>query len=136
MCHPGPTVGYRLEADGTSLAYMPDHEPALGARDFPGPRGDIPGLALADGVDLLIHDAMFSEAEYPRYVGWGHSSIDQTLAFAGAARVRRLVPFHHDPSHTDAELDRMLERAAAVPHAFELLPGLEGATYEIQPRGR
>ena len=36
VCHPGPTVGYRIEADGVSLAYLPDHEPELGATEFPG----------------------------------------------------------------------------------------------------
>ncbi len=133
VCHPGPTVGYRIEADGVSLAYLPDHDPALGASDFPGDLDYLPGLGLAEGVDLLIHDTMFTAEEYPRYVGWGHSSIPQALAFAGAARVRQLLTFHHDPSHGDEQLDRLFDEATASPLPFELLRGVEGASFEVRP---
>ncbi len=131
VCHPGPTVGYRIEENGASLAYLPDHEPALGLADFPGDPDYVPGLGLADGVDLLIHDAMFTAEEYPRYVGWGHSSLDQALAFAEAARVRRFVTFHHDPSHNDEHLERLFEEATSSPLPFLLLRGVEGATFEF-----
>ena len=82
VCHPGPTVGYRLD-DGTStLVYLSDHEPALGARRFP----DLPrwtsGFDLADGADVLIHDAQYTDDEYEHHFGWGHSSIGQAVAFA------------------------------------------------------
>ncbi len=132
VCHPGPTVGYRIRENGAVLCYLPDHEPALGATDFPGPREWIPGMELASGADLLIHDAQYSEEEYPRYVGWGHSSIPQTLAFALEARVRHLVPFHHDPSHSDAILDRLYEevhKERELP--FELSPAAEGACFRL-----
>ena len=131
VCHPGPTVGYRIEENGASLAYLPDHEPALGLADFPGDPDYVPGLGLADGVDLLIHDAMFTAEEYPRYVGWGHSSLDQALAFAEAARVRRFVTFHHDPSHNDEHLERLFEEATSSPLPLLLLRGVEGATFEF-----
>jgi phosphoribosyl 1,2-cyclic phosphodiesterase len=131
VCHPGPTVGYRIEADGASLAYLPDHEPALGLDAFPGDLDYVPGLGLAEGVDLLIHDAMYSAEEYQRHVGWGHSSLSQALAFADAAGVKRLVPFHHDPSHGDDELDRQFEAAIASRPRFELVRGIEGATIEL-----
>lgn len=131
ICHPGPTVGYRIEADGASLAYLPDHEPALGAIEFPGDPDYLPGIGLAEGVDLLIHDCMFSADEYPRYVGWGHSSIPQALAFAAAARVARMLTFHHDPSHTDEQLDSLFEEATSSPLPFTLLPGVEGASFEL-----
>jgi phosphoribosyl 1,2-cyclic phosphodiesterase len=131
VCHPGPTVGYRIEADGASLAYIPDHEPALGVEEFPGDLEYVPGLGLAEGVDLLIHDTMYGADEYPRYVGWGHSSLPQALAFADAARVRKLVTFHHDPSHTDERLDRLFEAASSSPLSFQLLRGVEGATFEL-----
>ena len=55
VCHPGPTVGYRLSQNGNSLAYIPDNEPALD-------RGA--GLAVAEGADVLFHDAQFTDAEY------------------------------------------------------------------------
>jgi phosphoribosyl 1,2-cyclic phosphodiesterase len=131
VCHPGPTVGYRIEADGASLAYLPDHEPALGHDALPTDPDDIPGLGLAEDVDLLIHDAMYTAAEYPRRVGWGHSSLTDAMSFAAAARVKRLIPFHHDPSRGDDRLDRLFEEATASPQRFELLRGEEGSSYVL-----
>ena len=131
VCHPGPTVGYRIEADGASLAYLPDHEPALGLDAFPCDHDDVPGLGLAQGVDLLIHDAMYTAEEYSRHVGWGHSSLLQAIAFADAAGVKRLVTFHHDPSHGDEELDRLFDDATSSSLPFELLRGVEGACFEL-----
>jgi phosphoribosyl 1,2-cyclic phosphodiesterase len=131
VCHPGPTVGYRIEADGASLAYLPDHEPALGLDALPADRDDIPGLGLAEGVDLLIHDAMYTAEEYPRHVGWGHSALPHALAFARAAGARRFVTFHHDPSHDDEELERLYAEATASPLPFELLRGTEGACFVL-----
>ena len=124
-------MGYRIEADGASLAYLPDHEPALGHDSLPDDPDDIPGLGLAEDVDLLIHDAMYTAEEYPRHVGWGHSSLTDAMAFAAAARVKRLIPFHHDPSHGDALLDRIFAQATASPLRFELLRGEEGSSYEL-----
>jgi phosphoribosyl 1,2-cyclic phosphodiesterase len=132
LCHPGPTVGYRIEADGASIAFLPDHEPALGLTNFPGDLDYLPGLGLAKGVDLLIHDAMFTAEEYPRYVGWGHSSLPQAMAFAEAAGVRKFMMFHHDPSHDDDELDRMYDEATSSALPFELLRGAEGTSIELR----
>jgi phosphoribosyl 1,2-cyclic phosphodiesterase len=132
VCHPGPTVGYRIQGDGVTLGYIPDHEPALGSPDFSKDPEWISGLELAEHADLLIHDAQFTAEEYPNFVGWGHSSIPQMLDFAKTARVRHLVPFHHDPAHTDAKLDRLYEeihKSEELP--FELSPGVEGACFEL-----
>lgn len=132
VCHPGPTVGYRITEDATVIAYIPDHEPALGVHDFPGEPDWTSGFSLAAGVNLLIHDAQYSDVEYENHVGWGHSSISHTLAFAAATGVERLVAFHHDPTHDDAALDEILEQAkrtARLP--FELVPGTEGAIFEV-----
>ncbi|MEN8183304.1 MAG: MBL fold metallo-hydrolase, partial [Myxococcota bacterium] len=131
VCHPGPTVGYRIEADGASLAYLPDHEPALGLAELPSDPDDVPGLGLAEGVDLLIHDTMFTPDEYPRYVGWGHSSYPQALAFAETARVKQFVTFHHDPNHSDALLDRLFDDATSSTLSYQLLRGVEGASFEL-----
>jgi phosphoribosyl 1,2-cyclic phosphodiesterase len=132
VCHPGPTVGYRIEGDGATLGYVPDHEPALGAPDFSQDPGWISGLEIADQVDLLIHDAQFSAEEYPNFVGWGHSSIPQMIAFAKAAKVRHLVPFHHDPAHSDRVLDRLYEEVRKTDDLpFELTPGTEGTCFEL-----
>ena len=106
VCHPGPTVGYRLD-DGTTLAYLSDHEPALGARRFP----DLPrwtsGFDLACGVDMLIHDAQYTDDEYQEHVGWGHSSLGHAVTFAAHTEARHLVGFHYDPWHDDDTLDAL-----------------------------
>jgi len=135
VCHPGPTVGYRIAADGVSIAYLPDHEPALGLQELPDDLDYVPALGLAEGVDLLIHDTMFTAEEYPRHVGWGHSSLPQALAFANAAGVKRLMTFHHDPSHSDEQLDRLFVEAASSSPRFELLRGLEGTSFELSLPG-
>ena len=102
VCHPGPTVGYRITAaDGSSVAYLSDHEPALGAATFPSAADWTSGSDLASGVDLLIHDAQYDDDEYRRRIGWGHSSLRHAIAFADLVGARRLAAFHHDPTHDD-----------------------------------
>jgi len=109
--HPGPTVGYRIEDEGKVLTYISDHEPALGI-DLRTVEPDwISGYALAYGSDVLLHDAQYTEDEYPGRVGWGHSSIAHMVTFALITKTRRLIMFHHDPLHSDAQLEAMLVRA-------------------------
>jgi phosphoribosyl 1,2-cyclic phosphodiesterase len=111
VIHLGPTVGYRIEHDGGSLAYIPDHEPALGVELAPGQASWISGYALAHRADVLLHDAQYTEEEYAARVGWGHSSLSAAVSFALAAHARRLVLFHHDPVHADDDLEAMLGEA-------------------------
>lgn len=130
VTHPGATVGYRVSEDGSSLAYLPDHEPALGAHEFPGDPDWTSGHDLAAGVDCLIHDSQYTDGEYLEHVGWGHSSIPQAFAFARSAGVRRLVTFHHDPDRTDAELEEILAQARDG-EPFELIGGAEGLELDV-----
>jgi ribonuclease BN (tRNA processing enzyme) len=134
VCHPGPTVGYRVaDAQGAVLTYLPDHEPALGSPAFPSlPLVWTSGGGLAAGADLLIHDSQYSAAEYPSHVGWGHSSFKDALAFASLCSAKHLVPFHHDPSHTDIDIDRLMKEAMAeITPACRVTTALEGATFQI-----
>jgi phosphoribosyl 1,2-cyclic phosphodiesterase len=132
VCHPGPTVGYRLTSPRGTLAYIPDHEPALGVPSFPAAGIWTSGFAIAKGADLLIHDGQYGSTEYPRHVGWGHSTIEHALAFAALAGVRHLVTFHHDPAHDDYDIDRLTAAAtAALRPEFQVTAGAEGATFEI-----
>ncbi len=132
VCHPGPTVGYRISEGSRTLAYLPDHEPALCYDPFPGPPRWTSGYNLAKGVDLLIHDAQYSDEEYPSHLGWGHSSTSQVVAFARHVGARRLIPFHHDPVHDDRTLDAMqLEAERLAGGDVELLPGTEGLRVEL-----
>jgi phosphoribosyl 1,2-cyclic phosphodiesterase len=131
VCHPGSTVGYRISEGTRSLAYLPDHEPALGVREFPVEPEWTSGFDLAAGADLLIHDAQYTTEEYQKRVGWGHSSIRDAIAFATVAGARRFVPFHHDPTHDDAMLDCIdsVVRTGDLPFGF--VAGTEGATFEV-----
>jgi len=134
VCHPGPTVGYRIaEAGGSVLTYLPDHEPALGTGSFPSlPRAWVSGGNLAADADLLIHDSQYDAHQYRHHVGWGHSSLMQSLDFAKLSEVKHFVPFHHDPGHTDVDLDRLFgEAVAEAKPAYEVTPGREGATFNI-----
>jgi len=131
VIHPGPTVGYRISADGATVAYLPDHEPALGARPFPEEPRWTSGFDLASGVDLLIHDGQYSDNERAARIGWGHSSVSEAVAFGELAKVRRLILFHHDPSHTDAVLDELTEAARARGTSIEVVAGREGAHYDL-----
>ncbi|MEA2124709.1 MAG: hypothetical protein QOI80_1491, partial [Solirubrobacteraceae bacterium] len=111
VTHRGPTLGYRIEEGGAALAYIPDHEPALGAPLDSLEDEWISGLEIARGADLLFHDSQYSAAQYPYHLGWGHSAIPDALRFARRAGARKLVAFHHEPVHSDDELDRLAAAA-------------------------
>lgn len=111
IVHPGPTVGYRIEADGGVLAYIPDHEPSLAGSIGTARPEWISGFDVASGADILLHDAQYTEDEYAAHVGWGHSSVADAVEFARATGARQLVLFHHDPLHTDDSLRALEVRA-------------------------
>ena len=130
--HRGKTVGFRIEQGGASMAYLPDHEPALGPGGFPPGDRRTSGYDLAAGVDLLVHDAQYSADEYPDHEGWGHSSIEHAIRFASLTGAKRLVAFHHDPGRTDAELGRMIDAAVERERpSFPVTPAAEGDTFEL-----
>jgi phosphoribosyl 1,2-cyclic phosphodiesterase len=131
--HRGPTLGYRITDAGVTVAYIPDHEPALGQRIDDSAPEWISGLALAHEADLLIHDCQYHDHEYGQHVGWGHSSVSDTIAFARRSHVRRLALFHHDPAHDDDGIDQLHAHAEAMSdHAFaELTVATEGHTAHL-----
>jgi len=111
VTHRGPTLGYRITDGDTTLTYISDHEPGLGAPlDSLEPEW-ISGYDLAHGADLLIHDCQYTDEEYPEHVGWGHSRLTDTLTFAKRVEAKELLLFHHDPLHSDEFLDRFAEDA-------------------------
>lgn len=114
VVHPGPTVGFRIESGSASVAYLPDHEPAF-AGAIEGKSLDwISGASIAEGVDVLLHDAQYFEDEYEERIGWGHSSVADTVAFAQTVGARRLLLFHHEPQHADEALQRLEDRARTL----------------------
>lgn len=96
--HPDGATGYRVEYRGKSICYLTDTEHVPGAPDR-----NI--LDLIEGADLVIYDSMYTDAEYPAYVGWGHSTWQEGVRLCRAARAKRLAVFHHDPEHDDDMLD-------------------------------
>jgi phosphoribosyl 1,2-cyclic phosphodiesterase len=130
VIHPGQTIGYRLTDGTATLAYLPDHEPALGSNGTPVDPDWTSGHDLAVDADLLIHDAQYTANEYEARIGWGHSRISDAVDLARMAGAKRLVTFHHDPAHDDAELDQMISDGRTLAgDGLEILPGREGATF-------
>jgi phosphoribosyl 1,2-cyclic phosphodiesterase len=107
--HTGPTLGYRVTWDGATVTYISDHQAPIGLDSIPDTV-----LELASGADLLIHDAQYTRAEFAEKAHWGHCTTDYALKVAQEAGARRLVLFHHDPAHTDREMDRLLAETKAL----------------------
>jgi phosphoribosyl 1,2-cyclic phosphodiesterase len=133
VCHPGPTVGFRIMDENGTVVYLPDHEPALGIREGQWPEPEwMSGYDLAAGADLLIHDAQYTDEEYHHCIGWGHSTYRQAFEFAKRVGAKELVPFHHDPSHNDETLDQLLASAVLqFSPACRVTAGCEGTTFEV-----
>jgi phosphoribosyl 1,2-cyclic phosphodiesterase len=138
VCHPNPTVGYRIEEQGRAIAYLPDHEPALCLDNGEWLEPEwTSGFALAAGADLLIHDAQFTDQEYARCIGWGHSAYRHTFEFAKCVGAKEVVLFHHDPGHDDATLERLREDAVRrFKPEFRVFGGCEGAVFEVGSNGK
>ena len=102
--HPQGAVGYRFDYGGKSICYITDTEHRPGEPDQ-----NI--LALVQDADVMIYDACYTDEEFPKFVGWGHSTWQEGVRLADAAGVRKLVLFHHDPSHTDDKMDEILRQA-------------------------
>lgn len=132
VIHPGQTYGYRVTVDDRSLGYLPDHEPALGRGSVPDDPRWTSGYELARGADLLLHDAQYAEDEYAHRAGWGHSTIDQAVDFAEMVGANRLVTFHHEPDHSDEQIDRLHDEIRQRRDlAVSLDPGLAGASFDL-----
>ena len=113
VSHRGPTLGFRITDADATLCYIPDHEPAIaGPLEQLDPEW-ISGHRLAHGADLLLHDCQYTDEEYALRFGWGHSSLTHVLTFARRAGARRTMLFHHDPHHTDDDLDALSVLATA-----------------------
>jgi phosphoribosyl 1,2-cyclic phosphodiesterase len=136
VCHPGPTVGYRLEGANGSLAYLPDHEPMLACSRFADSPEWCSGLEIAAEVDVLVHDAQYTDTEYEQRVGWGHSTLNHALAFARLANVKHLMAFHHDPAHDDDTLDAFFAETSDRHENFTFVPAREGMTFDMREHER
>jgi CheY-like chemotaxis protein len=123
--HTAPNLGYRLDAGTASVVYATDHEPYSGSLWRPERKpdeyeidallhpGDRHHATFLQDADLVIHDAQYTLAEYPKRIAWGHSAVEHVIDLALAARVKHVVLFHHDPMRDDAALDDLLAQARA-----------------------
>jgi phosphoribosyl 1,2-cyclic phosphodiesterase/ActR/RegA family two-component response regulator len=147
--HPGICVGYRLFTSSGSIAFFPDNEPyeqlklqlasrdgisEHEARDFAAAERAKMVEFLQD-CDVAILDTQYTDDEYAKHIGWGHSSISSVVSLALDAGVHRLLLFHHDPSHDDQMVDKMAECARALVRKsgkpLEVEPAREGAEISI-----
>lgn len=130
--HVGTTLGFRIEANGTSVAYVSDHQAAMDLTTISDAV-----LELCDGADLVIHDAQYTEEEFAVKATWGHSTVAYAVKVAAEAGAKHLVLYHHDPLHDDAELDRLVEGATSAVGASRLdavTAAAEGLSLDLPPR--
>jgi phosphoribosyl 1,2-cyclic phosphodiesterase len=127
--HVGTTLGFRVETSDAAVAFVSDHQ-------APENRATVDDavLELCDGADVVIHDAQYTEDEFRAKATWGHSTVSYAVHVAAEASAKQLVLFHHDPTHTDDDIDRLLAGARAEADAGRLqriVAASEGATIEL-----
>lgn len=108
--HPVPNLGYRIEWNGKSLFFTGDHEPFSLAGGMLDQRDRLL-VEFIKGVNLLICDSTYTPDEYEKHIGWGHSSTDHCLKMGCDARTSKVVLTHHEPDHTDEDMDKIAEYA-------------------------
>ena len=124
--HVGPTLGFRVSYDDTSVTYLSDHQQPQGD-EFTLTQG---ARELCEDVDLLIHDAQFTDEEFLCKCSWGHSTYTYARWVAETCRVKQLALFHHDPSRTDADLTRLTSELAATAR-MRVFAAREGETVNV-----
>ena len=141
MNHPGVCVGYRIFTSNGSVAYLPDHEPYDAFKLHSGKphllspeqtqeraRKDRAELVkFLQGSDILILDSQYTDEEYQAHLGWGHGSLSTAISMAVDAGVRKLILFHHDPTHDDQTIDKMVQTARKLAAKSKSHLEVEGA---------
>jgi phosphoribosyl 1,2-cyclic phosphodiesterase len=108
--HPSFVLAYRIRIGDAVVCFVPDNELEGDMYDELEPGFDSRIVDFVGDADVLIHDSMYTEEEYPGRRGWGHSTFEQSLRLAREGGVRELLFFHHDPMRTDDELDAIVRR--------------------------
>lgn len=104
--HPFDAMGYRVDYNGSSVAYITDYEHF----DY----RDEPLIEFVQGADAMIYDSAFNEAEYVTKHGWGHSTWEQGIKLAQAANVKTLLISHHEPTHNDVYMEKVEKEAQEI----------------------
>ncbi len=115
MNHPVVNFGYRVDCDGTSLFFTGDYEPQFNIykpsdKEYQPMQQQIEAcidslVQTIQGVDALIIDSSFTDAEYRHKKNWGHGTYNGAIKLATQANVKKLFFTHHEPTRTDTELD-------------------------------
>lgn len=136
--HPGRSFAYSFEKNGVKVVYATDSELDLDLvngeeveRD-PSCLRRVPDAlrAFVDGATLLIADGQYTDAEYPGKRGWGHARANTVADLAVQAGVSQCALFHHDPMHSDDDVDAILTtcnaRIAGRGSAMKMFGAREG----------
>ncbi|MFA5859646.1 MAG: response regulator [Elusimicrobiota bacterium] len=105
LLHPGTTMGYIIQKGETRFGYITDNELGIDKNS------DNKLIEYCEGMDLLIHDAQFTDEEYQNKRGWGHSKYKDVIDLAVNAKVKKLCLYHYDPLHNDKFMDDLLIKA-------------------------
>ncbi len=126
LSHPGPTFGYRIEEDGCTFVYASDNEPDVAPPELISEIVD-----LAAGADILLHDCQYTEREYETRHGWGHATPRQAVRIATEAGARQLLLFHHDPGHSDEQVEALAAEVRSLAPDIDALIAREGETLAL-----
>jgi ribonuclease BN (tRNA processing enzyme) len=127
--HVGTTLGFRIEAEGKSVAFVTDHQQPADPTFV-----DDNVLELCENVDLLIHDSQYTPEEFEWKSDWGHSTVAYAVHVAKESGAKKLAMFHHDPLRSDDDIDKLLDEARSMKGASEIpsvIAASEGLTLEI-----
>lgn len=146
--HPNIALGYRIDADGKSFAYITDTAPfediLIGEAFIPKvpdkvseeDRRELTSLqhkllSLIEGADFMVYDTFFRMEDYKRCPHWGHSTPEHGIRLCQEAGVKVLALFHHAPSNTDAMMSDLEKQFSAVDRQVEVVAAAEGKSYEL-----
>lgn len=126
--HPGQAFGYRLISPEGVIVFFPDTEPRRAGTDTEL-------LDFIRGADVFILDSQYDRAEYRKHIGWGHGCVDDSVALALKAGVKKLVLFHHDPDHDDKKIDALVKHArhlaGKAASQLKIEPAREGMVIQL-----
>ena len=134
--HPSFVIGYRIRVGGRVICFIPDNE--LDGQGYGELEPDFERriVDFVGDADLLIHDSMYTEEEYPYRAGWGHSTFEQSVRLAREGGVKQLLFTHHDPTRTDYELEaiiaKMREEGSRGGNGLVVEGAQEGVDYRLE----
>jgi phosphoribosyl 1,2-cyclic phosphodiesterase len=145
LSHPVVNFGYRIESNGKSVFFTGDHEPPYNIysptdveykdyQSFVDEKNESIAKAI-EGIDVLIADCSYTDAEYPSKQGWGHGTFTSSIRSAHAAKAKVLFCTHHEPTRSDDALEAAFAQAlhdnARCAPNLDIRLAREGETYEF-----